>query len=104
MSDSRLDALRNLAAQDPANHFIRYGLAQELANTGQLEEAWVEFESLLAAKASYVPAYYHAAQTLQKLGRTEEARGIYRRGMQAAGDAGDDHTRSELEAALDLLG
>jgi len=34
----------------------------------------------------------------------DEAREIYRRGIQVSTQAGDTHTRSELEAVLDLLG
>lgn len=103
MSTSRLEALRGLAAQDPKNTFVRYGLAQELANQGQLEEAVQEYQTLLADSPDYSAAYYHGGQALEKLGRLDEARKVYQQGIEATTRTGDAHTRSELQAALDLL-
>jgi hypothetical protein len=37
------------------------------------------------------------------LGRTEEAREIYRKGIEVTGSTGDSHTQSELMAALQML-
>ena len=87
--------------QDPSSVFTRYGLAMEYVNTGQLEQAIAEFEAILSADPGYGAAYYHGGQTLEKLGRLEQARDYYRRGVAQANDA---HARSELQAALDILG
>ena len=38
------------------------------------------------------------------LGRIDEAKGLYRRGIEVTSAIGDDHTCSELQAALDMLG
>jgi tetratricopeptide (TPR) repeat protein len=103
MAANRLEVLRNLVAQDPANNFVRYGLAMEFVNSGALEQAVEEFEALLGANPDYAAAYFHGGQTLEKLGRIEEARAMYRRGIEATTRTGDEHTRSELQAALDLL-
>jgi len=62
-----------------------------------------QFRELLAANPNYAAAYFHAGQTLEKLGRVEEARAMYERGIEATTRTGDGHTRSELQAALDLL-
>ena len=48
-------------------------------------------------------AYYHGGQALEKLGKLDEARELYRRGIDISTQIGDLHTRSELEAVLDLL-
>ena len=69
-----------------------------------LEEAAAEYRALLAVNPNYPAAYYHGAQTLTKLGRAEEARALYRQGIEAATRIGDLHARSEMEAALSLLG
>ena len=103
MSSPRLEALRSMLAADPANAFARYGLAMEHVNTGAHEDALVEFGALLAVKPEYVAAYFHGGQTLEKLGRIDEARDMYRRGIEVASRIGDNHTRSELEGSLDLL-
>jgi tetratricopeptide (TPR) repeat protein len=98
-----MEALQAMLAADPANSFARYALAQEMANSGMLEEAVGEYETLMAANADYPAAYFHGGQALEKLGRIEEAAAMYRRGMEAASRTGDAHTRAELEAALGML-
>ena len=92
-----------MLAQDPNNSFARYGLGTELANNGQLGQAVEEFKTLLAHDQTYVAAYYHGGQALEKLGRIEEARALYQEGIEASTRKGDLHTRSEIEAALNLL-
>ena len=52
---------------------------------------------------NYPAAYYHGGQTLEKLGRREDARALYRQGIEATTRIGDLHTRGEIQAALDLL-
>jgi tetratricopeptide (TPR) repeat protein len=104
MPTNRFEALQAMLAQDPNNAFARYGLAMEYANNGDLARAAAEYEALLLANPAYVAAYFHAGQTLEKLGKLEEARQMYTRGVEASTKAGDLHTRSEIQAALDLLG
>src|ERR1700723_2508736 len=100
---NRTEALKAMVAQDPANAFARYGLAMELANTGQLESASQEFEALLEHNPNYAAAYFHGGQVLEKLGEVEQARAFYEKGIELTGRTGDQHTRSELQAALDML-
>lgn len=73
----------------------------ELVKAGDLDQAVGEFESLLSTDPSYSAAYFHGGQTLEKLGRLDEARDCYRRGVE---NARDPHARSELQSALDILG
>ena len=89
--------------QNPRDSFARYGLAMEYAKSGELETAMVEFLRLLEINPDYAAAYFHGGQTLEKLGRVEDAREIYSKGIEVTSRIGDQHTRSELQAALDLL-
>ena len=89
-----------MLAQNPANTFVRYGLAMELINSGGLEQAMQEFASILSTDPTYGAAYFHGGQTLEKLGRLGDARDYYQRGVV---HAADPHARSELQAALDKL-
>lgn len=100
----RLEALKEMVAQNPSDSFARYGLAMEYANSGDLEAAAAEYNALLASNANYAAAYFHGGQALEKLGRLDQARELYRRGIEATMRTGDAHTRSELQTALDLLG
>jgi tetratricopeptide (TPR) repeat protein len=103
MSQSRVEALRALLAQNPNDTFARYGLAIEFSNSGKLEEAVAEYRSLIQANPNYSAAYFHGGQALEKLGRIEDAREMYQRGIEVTTQTGDLHTRSELQAALDML-
>jgi tetratricopeptide (TPR) repeat protein len=100
---NRLETLRAMLSQEPGNKFARYGLAMEFAGQGQLEEAIAEYSTLLESDPNYAAAYYHGGQALERLGRTDEAREWYERGIETTGRTGDAHTQSELQAALDLL-
>lgn len=102
--NERLELLRNILAQDPKNTLARYGLAMEYGKVGHLEDAVAEYRALVAHNPDYAYAYFQGGQALERLGRTEEAREMYAQGVEAAGRIGDQHARSELEAALDLLG
>ncbi len=103
MATNRLDILKQMVSQDPNNTFARYGLAMEYANSGQNEQAVEEFRALIQIDDGYSAAYFHGGQALEKLGRLEEARDIYERGLEASSRKGDLHTRNEIEAALSLL-
>jgi len=100
----RLEALREMLTQDPTNQFARYGLATELNNQGRGEEAVAEFKALLELNPNYAAAYYHAGRALESMGRTADARSMLEKGIEVTTRTGDAHTRSELQAALDLLG
>jgi len=104
MPIDRVEALKNLLAQNPGDNFVRYGLAQALASRGEYENAIAEYEQLLRMNPDYAAAYYHAGQALERLGRLDEARSIYQRGIEVTARLGDAHACSELQAVLDLLG
>ena len=101
---SRLEILQSMVAQNPKDSFSRYGLAMEYANTGSLDKAVEEYDSLLEFNPDYAAAYYHGGQALEKLGRLDDARRMYQRGLEATRRIGDGHTHSAIQAALDILG
>ena len=100
---NRTEALKEMLAQDPANAFARYGLAMELVKSGELETAVGEFRALVEHNPDYAAGYFHGGQALEKLGDIEQARDFYEKGIEATRRTGDGHTRSELQAALDML-
>jgi tetratricopeptide (TPR) repeat protein len=100
VAGSRVDKLRAFIAARPEDPFPRYALALEHRNAGEHAEAWRLFEELIAAHGTYTAAYLHAGNTLVALGRGEEARAVWRKGVQVCTERGDLHAKGELEAAL----
>ena len=100
---NRMEILKSMVAQNPADAFARYGLAMELMKSGELQGAVAEFRALLEHNPNYAAAYFHGGQALEKLGDVEQARALYEKGVEVTARTGDAHTRSELQAALDML-
>lgn len=96
--------LKEMVSQNPSDAFLRYGLAMEYRNGGDLEAAVREFREIIVANPDYSPAYFHGGQTLERLGRSDEARSLYETGVEVTTRKGDRHALSEMQAALDLLG
>src|ERR1039457_1610599 len=103
MTNNRLDVLHAMVASNPNDSFARYGLAMECVKSGNLQDAVDEFNKLLETNPKYPAAYFHGGQALEKLGKIEDAREFYQKGIEVTTAAGDHHTRSELQAALDIL-
>jgi tetratricopeptide (TPR) repeat protein len=100
---NRIEALKAMVAQNPTDAFARYGLAMELIKGGEPESAVAEFRALLEHNPNYAAAYFHGGQVLEKLGEVEQARELYAKGIELTARTGDQHARSELQAALDML-
>jgi tetratricopeptide (TPR) repeat protein len=99
----RIEEFKQFIASRPEDPMPRYALAMELKNRGQLEEAVTTFQELISVKADFPAAYQQGGMVLVKLGRKEEAKEMYKKGIIAAEQKRDFHTKSELEAFLDEL-
>jgi tetratricopeptide (TPR) repeat protein len=99
----KIAALTEILTADPANAFARYGLAMEHAGQGKTDLALTEFTTLIHHNPDYVPAYQMSAQTLAKLGRTDEAIARLKEGLTAAHRTNNAHAASEMQTLLDDL-
>ena len=100
----KIAMLTEILQANPNDAFARYGLAMALVGDGKTEAALEQFSALIAHNPDYVPGYQMSAQTLAKQGRTEEAVGRLRAGMEAAARTGNQHAASEMQGMLDELG
>jgi thioredoxin-like negative regulator of GroEL len=100
---TRRQMLEEFVAAKPNDAFARYGLAMDCANAGDAADADTHFKALLGAHPEYVAAYFQYGQFLARTGRTREARTTLAAGIATAQRTGDDHARSEMEAALSEL-
>lgn len=103
MENSRLETLLKSLEENPRDAFTRYLVALELTKLQRHDEALAQFAQLITEHPAYVPTYYQYAQLNENLGRTDEAIKIYKLGLTAARNAGNFHTASEIQAALDVL-
>jgi Tfp pilus assembly protein PilF len=100
---NRIEILKGFLEENPRDSFSRYALALEYVKLGQNDDAVREFETVKSGDPDYVATYFQLGQLYQKLGKTHEAEKTLRSGITVAAKAGDDHTRSELEGALEGL-
>ena len=103
MNTERIAILQSMVEQNPTEPFARYGLAMEYSKSGNLEEAVRQYRAVLEHNESYAAAYFHGGQALEQLGRVEEAREMYEKGIEVTTRSGDMKTRNELQAAIDIL-
>jgi len=100
---TRRQMLEEFVAQKPDDAFSRYGLALECMNSGDSAAADEHFRELNERNPTYIPGYQMYGQLLAGAGRIEEARKVLTAGIAAAGKAGNQHARSEMEALLSDL-
>lgn len=102
-STDKIAGLREILALDAKNSFARYGIAMELANRGEIDEALREFDTLLTDDPDYTAGYFMSAQTLAKAGRTHPAVARLKEGISCAARTGNRHALSEMQSMLDEL-
>jgi hypothetical protein len=99
---SRREQLEAMLAEDPTDQFLRYGLALELAASGEHERSLELHRGL--QRERYIPAFFMAGQQLTSLDRIDEARSVLRDGIAAADQSGDTHAAGEMREYLTNLG
>jgi Tfp pilus assembly protein PilF len=99
----RLLRLRAFLEHDPDDLFTRFAIALELVNANDDELACAAFQEILLRDPSYIGAYLHFGKCLERLGRADEARDTYIRGIDSARLTKDTHAASELTVALEEL-
>jgi predicted Zn-dependent protease len=103
MQPSRLDTLRSLVVKDPGNGPARFGLANELVKLGHFEEAREMLLQYLTMHDDEGAAYRLLAQASERLGRVEEAKEAYLRGIEVAEQHGHPGMADEYRARLEDL-
>ena len=101
---TRRQMLEEFVNAKPNDAFARYGLAMDCANAGDAAAADKHFKALIGTHPEYIAAYFQYGQFLARTNRTDAARSTLTTGIATAMRTGDDHARSEMEAALAELG
>ena len=100
---NRLGALLNLYEKDPKDSFTIYGIGLEYLSLKDFSTAEKYFDILLETNPDYVPGYMQLAQLKEKLNKINEAKTIYRKGIEKAMAVGDRKSCTEMEEFLDEL-
>ena len=87
----------------PDDARLRFGLAVEHLNSGELEAGVEELRRYLASTDDEGNAWGRLAAALDELGRTDDAREAYRRGIEAAHRFGHPTMAEEFEEELQGL-
>ena len=95
--------LEKLLDIDPNDPFVHYGLGQECAKLGQLEEAVKHYGQTIELDPSYCYAYYFLGQTLHALDRCPQAMEVLNRGLDIATGVGDGKASAELKQLIQSL-
>jgi predicted Zn-dependent protease len=96
--------LEQSVAEDPADTFLRYGLAVQCLREGDLDEGRARLHSLIADHPDdQVPAYQQLGQSYAESGEVDAARATLRLGIAKARARNDWHAAAEMEQLLDSL-
>jgi Tfp pilus assembly protein PilF len=100
---SRIEKLLEYLKTADKDSFLQHALALEYIKVGNDEEARKLFNEILLREPSYVGSYYHLGKLLERVADYEKAVRIYKRGMEEAKKAGDNHSYNELQGALEEI-
>lgn len=103
MDKSRIDNLKEMLAVDPQDSFARYALGLEYMSAKEFDQARDIFEELRTLDPNYAATYYQLGKVYEQLGDETAARKIYEKGVYVASSQHDEHTKSELEQAMNDL-
>jgi predicted Zn-dependent protease len=81
---SRLETMRAMAAKQPNNPLVRFGLANELLKEQLLEEAVTELAAYLGNYDDEGNGWLRYADALATLGRHDDAKAASLKGIDAA--------------------
>jgi len=97
-------ALERMLERNPDDPRLRFGLAVEYLNAGELEKGAAALRAYLAVSEDEGNGWGRLGGVLAELGRADEAREAYRAGIRAAEKYGHPSLADELRAVLQGLG
>ena len=104
MTESRIQKIKAMLAEEPTDTFLRYSLAMEQEKIGEHQASETRFRELMSSDPPYVPAFFMLAQHLSTRERVNDARTILRGGIEEARRQQNDHAAGEMSEFLASLG
>jgi predicted Zn-dependent protease len=81
---SRIETFKQMLESDPENTMVRFGLANEYLKAEQYEEAVAALKDYLERADDEGAAYGMLARAYEKVGKRDEARQAFERGIEVA--------------------
>lgn len=103
MNETRLEKLRRMARERPEDSRLRFGLAVELLNSGEIREGAEALRAYLSMAEDEGNAWARLGSALAGLGEVDEAREAYSRGIEIASRRGHEGLVEEMREALEDL-
>ena len=89
--------------RQPRDAFLLYALGMEHKKLNDLDKAIEFYSRTIEVDPNYCYAYYQRGQVFEQKGDADSAKQSYKDGIDAARRINDDHARSELETALQMM-
>jgi predicted Zn-dependent protease len=100
MSVSRVDIFKQMLEADPQNTTVRYGLANEYLKAERYMEAVEELKFYLENADDQGAAYGMLARAYEKIGKMDEARKAYEKGIEVSLAHGHPSMAEEFRMTL----
>ena len=101
MANSRIESLKKMAADNPDDPRPLFGLALEYEKVARWDAVVSTLRTYLKLADDQGNAYGRLAHALREMGRDDEARDAYEKGIQAAYRHGHPTMAMEFEEVLD---
>ncbi len=98
-----LEKLQQMLDAEPGDPFLLYAIAQEYQKKGDHERAIETYRACIERDDGQIYAYYHAARSLDAVGRGNEAAALLRSALAHPACRNDPKAREELTALLETL-
>lgn len=102
METPRIIALQKMIERNPGDARLHFGLALEYERIGRWDQVVTELREYLALTDDEGNAWGRLGLALRHLGRDEEARDAYLKGVEAARRHGHPSMAEEFEEVLEL--
>lgn len=100
---NRIEALKALVKKNPGNPLNRYGLANEYFKAGKYKEAIDEIGVYFTLKDDEGAGYRMLGEALLRLGKKEEAKEAYIKGIEAAYKHGHPGMAEEFDEVIQSI-
>ena len=104
MNSKRLEQLFGFLQNSPEDSFLLFAIAKEYEKLENWDKALEYYLKIEAKDPSYIGLYYHLGKLYEHFQKPDTAYMTYKKGMEIAKAANDQHAYSELATAKLYLG